>query len=227
MTDQQAAQALRERIVGVLIKDARVVRGHTPADCAAAIGCAPDDFARYEAGLASPSLPELELLAYFLEVPLSYFWSDRVLSEQRNGARPTLPTAEITALRNRIIGVQLRQARQAARLPAEQLAADLDVAPAALAAYEAGLAAMPVATLQAAAARLGLPMEHFAEDQGPVGDWDRTRRALERVRQLPPELREFVSQPMNESFLRLAWRLSELPVDKLRSIAASLLEITY
>jgi transcriptional regulator with XRE-family HTH domain len=227
MTDQQAARELRERIIGVLIRDARAVRGETMANCAAAMGCAPEVFDQYEAGAASPSLPELELLAYFLDVPLSYFFGDRVLSQQQNGARAALPVADITALRNRIIGVQLRQARQAASLPADALAAELGLSVEALASYELGQRAMPLAALQAAAKRLGLPLEHFAEEHGPVGDWERTRRALERVRQLPPELRDFVGQPMNESFLRLAQQLSELPVGKLRSIAASLLEITY
>jgi transcriptional regulator with XRE-family HTH domain len=227
MTDQQAARELRERIIGVLIKDARVVRGQTAAGCAAAMGCAPLTFDQYETGAASPSLPELELLAYFLDVPLSYFFGDRVLSAQQNGARASLPTAEITALRHRIIGVQLRQARQAAGLALATLAADLRLSVEDLLSYETGQGAMPLATLQAAAERLGLPLEHFAEAHGPVGDWERTRRALERVRHLPPELRDFVGQPMNESFLRLAWQLSELPVEKLRGIAASLLEITY
>jgi transcriptional regulator with XRE-family HTH domain len=227
MTDQQAARELRERIVGVLIRDARAVRGQSAAGCAAAMGCTPAAFEQYEAGAASPSLPELELLAYFLDVPLSYFFGNRVLSQQLNGSRASLPVADITALRNRIIGVQLRQARQAAALAAEELAAELGLTTEALAGYEAGQSAIPLATLQGAADRLGLPLEHFAEEHGPVGDWERTRRALERVRQLPPELRDFVGQPMNESFLRLARQLSELPVDKLRNIAASLLEITY
>jgi transcriptional regulator with XRE-family HTH domain len=227
MTDQQAARELRERIVGVLIRDARAVRGQPAEHCAAAMSCTLDEFAQYEAGLASPSLPELELLAYFLDVPLSYFFGDRVLSAQLNGKRAGLPTAEIAALRNRIIGVQLRQARQATGLALATLAADLGLTVEALLDYETGQSAMPLATLQAAAERLGLPLEHFAEEHGPVGEWERTRRALERVRQLPPELRDFVGQPMNESFLRLARQLSELPVEKLRTIAASLLEITY
>lgn len=227
MTDLQAAQALRARITGVLIRDARDVRGQTPAECAAAMGATEAALVAYEAGRASPSLPELELLAYQLDVPLTYFWGERVLSQQAPAPRAALPTAEITALRNRIIGVQLRQARQAARLAPEAVAAALGLSPESLSAYETGLEPVPLAVLEAAATHLQLPLDHFVESNGPVADWDRTRRALDRVRQLPPELREFVSQPVNESFLRLARHLSELPVDQLRAIAASLLEITY
>jgi hypothetical protein len=40
-------------------------------------------------------------------------------------------------------------------------------------------------------------------------------------------MRDFVSRPINEHYLRLAHQLSQMPLDKLRGIAASLLEITY
>jgi transcriptional regulator with XRE-family HTH domain len=209
------------------MQDARSVRGQSVEASAAALGLAPEHYAQYEAGHGAPSLPELELLAYFLDLPVSYFWGDQPLSSQPAESRPALPAADIAALRHRIIGIQLRQARLAAGLTPEALAAELGVAPAALTAYETAGDAMPLPVLTAAAARLNLPLEHFVEPRGPVGEWDVTQRAIERIRQLPPELREFVSQPVNESFLRLAWQLSAMPVDKLRGIAASLLEITY
>jgi transcriptional regulator with XRE-family HTH domain len=214
-------------LVGALMQDARTVRAQSVEACAAALGLAPEQYAQYEAGQGAPSLPELELLAYFFDVPVSYFWGDQPLSSQPAESRRTLPAADIAALRHRIIGIQVRQARLAASLTPEALAAELNVTPAALTAYETAGEAMPLPVLTAAAARLGLPLEHFVEPRGPVGEWDVTQRAIERIRQLPPELREFVSQPVNEHFLRLAWQLSAMPVDKLRGIAASLLEITY
>jgi len=227
MSDHHAAPALRGPLVGALMKDARTVRGQSAEACGAALGIDPAHYEQYEHGHGSPSLPELELLAYFFDVPVSYFWGDQPLSSQPAEGRPALPAADIAALRHRIIGIQLRQARQAAGLSPEALAAELNVAPEAWAAYETAGAPVPLPVLTAAAARLGLPLDHFVEPRGPVGEWDVTQRAIERIRQLPPELREFVSQPVNENFLRLAWQLSAMPVDKLRGIAASLLEITY
>lgn len=213
--------------LAALLHDARQVRGHAPEACARALGRSVDDYAAFEAGALSPSLPDLELLAYFLDLPVSYFWGERALSEQAPAPRPPLPAAELAALRHRIIGVQLRLAREAARLSPEALAAEAGLPASALTAYESGSLGVPFDHLAALAERLNLPLEHFQEARGPVGEMDATLRAIERVRQLPPELREFVSQPVNESYLRLARRLSELPADKLRGIAASLLEITY
>jgi len=213
--------------LGILLQDARRVRQEAPEACAAAIGATLEQYQAYEAESNSPSLPELELLAYHLSVPISYFWGHLALSEQSPTPRPALPARELAALRNRIIAVQLRQARQAAHLSVEQVAAEVGLAPEVLAGYEAGQTAVPIEHLGLVARRLNLPLEHFVEGRGPAGESDTTLRALERVRQLPPELREFVSRPVNESYLRLAHQLSELPAEKLRGIAASLLEITY
>lgn len=227
MSQANTAQTVRSKILGVLIRDARQVRELDLPACAAAAGCSTETLASIENAQTSPSLPELEILAYVLDVPLSYFWGDKVLSEQRPSERAALPAAEVAAIRQRIVGALLRQARLKARLEPAELAASAGVTPAQLAAYELGQDPIPLPTLEGMAGRLGVPIEHFLEDEGPVGEWNSTQRAFERFSQLAPELREFVSRPINESYLRLAQRLSRLPAGELRGIAASLLEITY
>ena len=227
MSQADTAQSVRSKIIGVLIKDARQVRGLDQAACAAAAGCPAEVLASIEDGQVSPSLPELEMLAYALDVPLSYFWGDKILSEQHPPERAAIPAADVAAIRQRIVGALLRQTRLSARLETADLADNVGLTPARLAAYELGQSPIPLPELEAMAGRLGVPIEHFLEDEGPVGEWHSTQRAFERFIQLPPELREFVSRPINESYLRLAQRLSRLPAGELRGIAASLLEITY
>ena len=221
------ALAVRAKILGVLVKDARLARGKSLKDCADLLGCSTSVYGAYELGHRSPSLPELELLAYFLDVPLSHFWGSQVLSEAKpkNASQP--PAGEVIGLRDRIIGAQLRKARSDSRIKLKDLAAELGIKSGRLSAYEFGHKPIPLPDLEAIATRLGLTIEHFFESAGTVGEWDSTRRAFERFRQLPPELREFVSRPVNESYLRLAHRLSQLPTDELRGIAESLLDITY
>ena len=227
MSDQNPALTVRAKIVGVLIRDARQVRGMSLADCAEAMGCSEAQFESYETGQAGPSLPELELLAYCMAVPLTYFWGDLVLSQIESDGRAALPAAEIAALRHRIIGAQLRQARQQAKMEIEALARSLGLAPDQLSAVELGRQPLPLPVLEAAASHLGVPVEYFFETHGRMGEWDSTQRAFERFHQLSPEMRDFVSRPINEHYLRLAHQLSQMPLDKLRGIATSLLEITY
>jgi hypothetical protein len=45
--------------------------------------------------------------------------------------------------------------------------------------------------------------------------------------ELPEDVREFICKPVNLPYLKLAMRLSELSVEKLRAVAEGLLEITY
>lgn len=225
--EQTLAFSMRAKILGVLLRDARLTRGKTVRECAEAIGCTPATLNHYENGDNSPSLPELELLAYCLDVPVSHFWGQTVLSEAQPKDIYSLPANAMTAIRDRIIGAQLRQARLAARIRLKDLATELGLPTGKISAYEFGQVPIPYPDLELLTSRLGLTIEHFLEAQGPVGEWDSTRRAFERFKQLPAELREFVTQPVNETYLRLAQQLSQMPADQLRGIAASLLEITY
>jgi transcriptional regulator with XRE-family HTH domain len=226
MTERNPSLLARGQRLAGLLKEARQAKDQTAAACAGAAGAEPAVYQAYEAGEASPSLPELELLAYFLDVPLAYFWGEPGLAAlATNGHKPS-PSDELAPLRHRIIGLQVRQARHAAGLSLPDLAAHLDIRPEQLAAYELGQWPIPLPELEALASRLGLPVEHFFEAEGPVGEWDSLQRATQRLRQLPPDLRDFMTQPANEEYLRLAQKLSRMPVGQLRTIAEALLEIT-
>lgn len=212
--------------LGTLLKEARQAKEQSAAACSGACGIEVADYLGYEAGEASPSLPELELLAYFLDLPLAYFWGEPgVPTLAANGHKP-VPPEEVAPLRHRIIGLQVRQARHAVGLSLPDLATHLGIPPEQLAAYELGQWPIPLPQLETIAARLGLTIDHFHEKEGPVGEWDSFLQASQRLRQLPADLRDFISQPANEDYLRLAQKLSQMPVGQLRAIAESLLEIT-
>jgi transcriptional regulator with XRE-family HTH domain len=229
MNDPNLAITLRGKMLGVLMRDARVARGQSVEACAGAMAREASDYEAFEAGQDSPSLPELELLAYSLDVSVKHFLGDQTLDSERTRLpthRP-VPAAQVAELRDRIIGLQLRQARLAAGLPADALADAVGVTAEWVEAAEAGRQSIPLPVLERAAARLGVGLDNFAEGSGPVGEWDSLERAAERVRQLPPELRDFVSRPANEPYLWLAHQLSRLTNERLRGVAESLLDITY
>jgi len=60
----------------------------------------------------------------------------------------------------------------------------------------------------------------------PVGRWVNQQQMVKDFLLLPPEIQAFVSKPVNRPYLELAQRLGDLSVDKLRSVAEVLLEIT-
>ena len=227
MSHRADALAMRAKILGVLLRDARLAVGKSIKECADILGCPVSAYTAYELGHKSPSLPELEIVAFSLDTPLSHFWGNTILSEAEKSEAARLPRDELTTLRDRIIGAQLRKARTSAKIRLKDLAGELGLSSARLSAYEFGERPIPVPELEALVARLGLSTEDLLETQGPVGEWDSTRRAFERFQKLSPDLREFFTQPANESYLRLAHRLSQLSTEKLRGVAEALLDITY
>src|SRR5690606_16356552 len=73
--DHAEAYRIRGKMIGVLLRDARLDAGRSLDDCARVLQVAPEDIEAWEFGDQVPSLPQLEILAYYLGVPVSHFWS--------------------------------------------------------------------------------------------------------------------------------------------------------
>ena len=215
---------LRNRMIGLLLRDARTQAGRTKQECANFLGVPVSTITAYEEGRKPISLPELEVLAFFLDVPIQHFWDReaQLLSEE---SPP--PVQEILALRHRIIGALLQQARHEARKSRKELAQLLGCSTSRIVAYEYGERPIPMAELEVLARALNRPIEYFLDQSGPIGEWEAEQRAFRAFRELPPEIREFVSRPINRSYLEVAMKLAEMPASALRQIAEGLLEITY
>jgi hypothetical protein len=65
------------------------------------------------------------------------------------------------------------------------------------------------------------------DQTGTIGTWKAQQQAFSKFKELPNELQDFVCKPVNRPYLELAMRLSDLSVEKLRSVAEGLLEITF
>lgn len=216
--EQQRAQTL-----GNLIQQARLHAGRTTAECAVVLAIEPEDFVGVENGRFPLSLPDLEALAIFLEVPMGYFWGTAELQ------RPTSPNyTAYLALRHRIIAVLLRQERLKAKQSVGEVAQAVGCDQADLEAYESGQTPIPYLTLEALCRQYESPISVFVETQnGPLGRHEAEQRLQKLFHELSPEMQAFVTNPSNVSFLETARRLSRMDVQGLRRIAESILDITY
>jgi len=215
----------RRHLLGGVMQGARVKLGKSRQDCAQAAGVTVGVYAAYEEGRRDITLPELELLAYYLKVPVRLFFerSERLLADD-----PPVPAEKVVALRQRIIGALLRQVRQERGKSIKDLAARLGVAPSRISDYELGRKPMPLAQLQEAAEMLGVPMSYFIDEGvGPIGEQELLRSQFDRFSELPDDMRKFVVNPTNISYLRVAQRLSDMTAEQLRNLAAAILDITY
>ncbi len=216
---------VRRKILGVLLQGARTKSGRTKQECADVLGVQPSLITAYEEGRKDISLPELELLAYFLNTPLAQFWGDGdAVVEQE--ASP--PPEQLVALRQRIIAVLLREARAKSGKTLKDMAAVLGCSARRVAEFERGDRPIPFPQLEVMSEHLGVPMAYFLDEGiGMVGERELNDRLYELFLTMPEDVREFVVQPINETYLRVAMRLAEMPASQLRGIAEGLLEITF
>jgi transcriptional regulator with XRE-family HTH domain len=223
MTNAQIT--IREKKLGLLIRDARLAERRSIKECADAIGIKPGLFRAYEEGRRSPSLPELETLVYYLKLPISQFWGKETKSDS-SSPMDLEDTARLISLRQRMIGALLRQERNKVNMSIRHLATESGIKPARLTAYELGERAIPVPELESILTVMGSRVETFFDQNGPVGQWLNSQRALQKFVDLSPEMQDFVCQPVNRPYLELAMKLSDMSREKLRSVAEGLLDIT-
>lgn len=226
MSTYQQSIRVRGRKLGILISDARNHRSQTVEKCAKAMNIAIEDFQQIEAGELAPTLPQLELLAFFLDVPMDYFWGNQTLSSLASSATIEQPV-QLTELRQRIIGTRLRMARTAFNLSVTELANRTYIPGEKIQQYELGTIPIPLPELELLATTLEIRTEDLLDQRGPIGRWRNDKAAVKQFLDLPPEVREFIGKPVNLPYLELAMRLSDLSVERLRAVAEGLLEITY
>jgi transcriptional regulator with XRE-family HTH domain len=215
---------IREKKLGLLIRDARMAERRSIKECADAIGVKPGLFRAYEEGRRAPSLPELETLVYYLKLPISQFWGKETRSD--SSSVELLDTARLIALRQRMIGALLRQERNNVNMSIRHLATETGIAQARLNSYELGERAISLPELESILSVLGSRIETFFDQNGPIGQWMTSQRALQKFLDLPEEMQNFVCQPVNRPYLELAMKLSDMSREKLRSVAEGLLDIT-
>lgn len=225
MADQEATE-LRNRILGIMIRSVRDRARASRRDCAAVLGVSVGRFGNYEDGTRAISLPELELLARYLEEPLGSFRATSSLNEDSQESR--LPNPDLfLPLRHRIVGARLRQLRQEKDYTQADVGEILGCSASSISDYEYGRRPIPMADLEVLCRAIGVPLETFMDRDSEVGIWHQFHAEFEQFKSLPAEMRSFVLRPINRSYLELAMKLAEMPAGQLRAIAEGILEITY
>ena len=107
------------------------------------------------------------------------------------------------------------------------LAHETGISGARIKSYELGERPIPLPELEALVKVLGGHVESFFDRNGPIGQWLLNEEAIRDFLQLPVELRQFVTTPINRPYLELAQKLSNMSKDKLRSVAEDILDITF
>jgi transcriptional regulator with XRE-family HTH domain len=213
----------RAKILGDLIRDARQQAGRSAADCANVLGISEEQFNQAESGAYNPTLPDLEVLAIYLNVPMAHFWGNFTL---KSAVEPNYKN--FTKIRQRIIGALLRQARLQSKRSLEEAADYLGSTVQQIQDYESGATAVPLFELERLGKYFGVPLDYFSDEaRGPLAQHEARQKMLKRFDELSPEVKKFVVEPINLSYIETAIRLSDFDVKRLRNIAEGILDITF
>ncbi len=224
MTINPILKIIRAKKLGILVRDAREKSGKDLEECAQAMGLSGEELGAIEYGERALTLPELEILAYYLDIPLEHFWENEILKP--SGIDRMVDAQEIKLSRQKVIGDLVREGRTKAELSTQDLAEQAGISPENLQSYEQGMLPIPLPELESIAKVLNSSIAEFEDHQGPTGSWFAEKRNFNEFSSLPIELQAFISKPINRPYLDLAIRLSEIKVERLRALAEGLLEIT-
>ena len=201
------ARLLRAKILGVLLRQRRQAADSSLADCAVFLQQTPQTLEAWECGEQSPSLPQVELLSSYLE-----------------GAPPPGNLEAYQLLRERIIGVLLRMARDKQAISADAVASDSALDKDCLRAVELGDSAIDLPDLTALAQALDVDLRDFIDAPAaevapppvPAGPAiDEGKAALS----------DFAADSDNAAFIRLAMAFRQIPAEDLHRIADALFAI--
>jgi len=225
MRDPNLYIKIRTKKLGLLLYDARLATGKSIQDCTKITGIPLERLTNFEAGLISPTLPELEILSYFYKIPLEHFWGNEILSEneQEQQARKF---KQLMSIRHRVIGANIKSILDDKNILPEEFANSLNLDPDQFQRNLSGDEEIPVPLLEMISRNLDCRIEDFFDTQGLIGNWRSEIIESQRLKEIPDDLRVFISKPINVPYIELAIRLSELDVNKLRAVAEGLLEIT-
>jgi transcriptional regulator with XRE-family HTH domain len=225
MVNSKILQNQTEKL-GELIRSARIASDKSVENCANAMGVTQSEFNYFESGEKAPSLPELEALGFYLDIPIDLFLKRELISFDIQENRTIDQLDQLLTLRHRIIGIMIRKARLENGITTDELARATEIDRDDLSEYELGTTPIPLPDLEVIAIALNLSLREFQDQNGPIGKWAIHKKAVEDFSELPLEMQKFISKPINLPYLELAQRLSEMSVDRLRGVAEGLLEIT-
>ena len=219
------AITIRTKKLGVLLQDGRLAANKSILECAQAINVTPDVYQAFENGDTAPTLPEVELLAFYLDIPLDHFWGNTSLSES-GSSRNAFNVHRLIEIRQKFIGVALRQAREQAGLSLEDAGQTAGFSADEIEALELGEKPIPLPVLEFLSSYYHLQIKDLQDTRSPVGVKATERLMVQEFLSLPADIQSFVAKPINRPYLELAQRLSEMSVEKLRAVGEGILEIT-
>ena len=226
MEKESMLRTIKNKKIGALLKDARLASARNSMECAQFLSISHEDYIAFENGASSPSVPQLEALSIYLDIPIDHFRGSTSKYETlQTGYLKNLK--KIILVRDRIIGANIRKARIDQGLSMDELANKSDIDANTIKSYELGKQPVPMSDLEIISDILEQDLDTYMDHIEEQITEKNVQVKMSQFLELPEALQEFVTKPVNKPYLELAYKLAGLPVERLRAVAEGLLEITF
>ena len=208
----------------ILITNARLAAGKSLKQCAEVLGISSKKYQRFESGESWISLPELEVLSYFLGENPQSFLSSQTQINLKEAISPSR-LQKLLDIRKHIFSATLQIARTEKNISFKELSELTGIPAARLKRYEKTGTAIPLNELALITKALEKPMETLLDENGVLAQWNRNQQKITAFSGLPENIQNFVTSPESRTFLELAIHLKETGIENLESIVASLQQL--
>ncbi len=209
-----------DQLAAGLLK-AREARQLTLKSCSEQLGIPVSRLRNYEEGKYTPSLPEIETLAFIYGLPLSaLFEPDEIDHHVREPDADLLQ--QLMRIRGHIISTNLRMAFEKSGKSLRELNKETGLAISKVKKYLTNALEIPYDGLCALSAELGVDTLSLFDNESSMGQWHVMQERVSRFRMLPEDIQKEVIAEGRTELLRAANRLKDLDHHSLRALSEAL-----
>lgn len=185
------------------------------------LGIPTSRLSNYEQGKYVPSLPEIECLAYIYDAPIEVLFStsnlDRFIRQPDESK-----LRELRGIRNRIIATRLSIAVEESGMSLKELAAQTSISASKLQNYLSGNSEIPFDELFRISQSLGIDMKTYFDTESALGYQQLLRTEQIALSHLPDNIKEYVLEKDNWSFIDVADKLKNLQTHEVKELIDAL-----
>ncbi len=196
------------------LKLARESRGKSRKECSQILDIPSNKLKNYEEGKYIPSLPEIESLSYFYNVPLPALFNPDLLPAYSHDPDAN-QFKQLLDIRLHVIAARLQLAREKSGKSYRELSKETAISSSRLKKYENGDTGVPLDDLEKIAAALEVEFSEFTDKESPIGLWQESLSKMHAFNQLPQEIQSFILDNQNQSFIDLTRNLQRIGLDDL------------
>jgi transcriptional regulator with XRE-family HTH domain len=198
--------------------------GRSVIECAKLLGISARKYEQYEKGETFPSMPEIEVLAHYWQINPLTLWESADESKKAKILNSE-QYQQIIQIRQRILGTYFRLHRSKKGFSLKQMSEMTGLSSGLIKRYESGLKPIPITDLVLINRHLEIELEGLLDQDGQLFEARRDSSRISHFLALAEELQEFVIQPENNEYLRLAMDIKKNGIENLRKLAESILEM--